>query len=525
METTAVFFLFLFSFINKSFANLIHQPEDTIAEVGDTVVLRCSVDPGPEVNVYWQLLTADAVVYLTDNTRVYPGSESNTLNDRLTIVGDDKTGVFDLRIKPIYGSDSGKFLCLYFVDGLHQKSSRVATLTVLSPPFEEYPICSLTPKNNLQIGDFIRMTCVTSGGIPPARIYWKRFEEMLPAYLHEQDGRIYISYEFTLSELDNGAVFTCEAVSPAIRSPRFCSVRPYRNETKVRIHSRSKLIIGNDGIFDCIASAIPPADIFEWRINNNIVDVKDGRLHLENYNQTLRISSLNISDKNNEISCVAGNTYVVVTGNASMSLSISKVASVNGPEIVGICIGIFLVIISAVILLYFLLKYKKKRDFFKDLDFDKACRNSYVFPRQFFSRRSQNECMNRKDTAPENDRRQSRVIVCSTPQEAINIHSTELQRIPENQSPNPRYSVGFYSTNATVSNHNESRLYNEVLGDKDDEIQEDIYANIDDEDNPKATPPKPPSQSLKPRISGPILNYSTNNSVDLANAMYVGIID
>ncbi|XP_033106116.1 CD276 antigen-like [Anneissia japonica] len=535
MATLVVpFLLFLLSF--ESTANVINQPEDITAEVGDTVILRCTVETGSKVNVYWQTVTGDSVNYLTDNTRIYPGTDANSINERIEVVGDAKSGVFNLKIKPIIGSDSGKFLCLYFVDGIHQTSSRVATLTVLSPPFEEYPICSLTPKNDIKIGDFVRMTCVTSGGIPPAKIYWKRFEEILPAYRLEQDGRTYISYEFTLSELDNGAVFTCDAESPAIKTPRFCSVRPYRSETSVRIQSRSTpLVDGKDGVFDCIASAIPTADVFEWRLNNLPLD--NDRYKLENDNQTLRISPLGSSDNDNVISCTAGNTYVVVTGNASISLSLTKIAAVDGPEIVGISVGIIVGIILAIVMVIFLLKYKRKRDFFKDLDFNKACRNSYVFPRQFFSRRSANEVY---EVERENDRPDSIVIVCSTPQEAINIHSNQQHRIPQNddEARNPRYSVGFYMSNCPTNNERtkseSERIYNDVEEEDEDETQatsEAIYSNIDEVDKNEqrrgdpSTPPKPPPQSLKPRISGPILNYSTNNSVDLANAIFVGIID
>ena len=85
------------------------------------------------------------------------------------------------------------------------------------PPDDGYPMCSYKIASDVStVGALVQLTCITSGGIPPAQLTWYDSSDVLfSGAVHN----VFVRHE-------SMQVFTCRASSPAITTERKCDVTP-----------------------------------------------------------------------------------------------------------------------------------------------------------------------------------------------------------------------------------------------------------------------------------------------------------
>ena len=200
------------------------HPRDTVGVVGGIVTLRCVVRNKGQHDVYW--FRHGAHKYLSRDSRIFnlPGLAS--FMNRISIQGNARFGEYNLRISNVSIDDNDQYSCMYFLGQQFEGMSDPASLTVYVPPNSGGPSCEMQPPGNVGPGVKVKLVCTSTGALPYTRLDWKHRVEILPGTL-VQGPRPKALYEVRLTDMNNGASYTCEETSPALYQPRTCQLRPF----------------------------------------------------------------------------------------------------------------------------------------------------------------------------------------------------------------------------------------------------------------------------------------------------------
>ncbi|XP_003727742.2 uncharacterized protein LOC100891983 [Strongylocentrotus purpuratus] len=297
MITTALLILCI-CFFNVGFSqNIVERPRDLTVREGRNVLFRCIIrNLQSNQNVYWFRLSTRR--FITVNRMV---NSNVPQGNRLSILGNANLGEYFLQIRNVELADAGTYRCGYAVPNLSFTFAG-AVLEVQRPPNEGSPMCSVSP-NGLNVGDVATITCRSEGGQPPASLAW-RLEETVLTELKESRNVLSV----VVSAEHNGQEFICDAESPAIDEPRFCSVTLLSIRPDVRVEPPLGIAeVGGRIVFTCIAFGLPEIVRYEWLFNNKPVDDIQ-RLEVSLDGRTLIINDIKLEDDESPVHCTATTT-------------------------------------------------------------------------------------------------------------------------------------------------------------------------------------------------------------------------
>ena len=255
-----------------------YGPTDTTMAEGKTAVLQCAI----------KIENSNDVIswfHVETNTIISHEDSILTLEDRYSVIGNrDGRGEYYLTIRNVQRSDEGEYRCLSGV------SFRSATLKVIVPPPQDYPVCDVAPAPAVnQPGQLTQLSCTSKGGHPPAKLTWKRRGIIISpsvAHSHQLQRVVY--------EEDNGVSYTCFASSSALDYPRSCTVMVLNIPPTAEIKPlENEVRAGDTATFECFGYGIPEVTSYQWLINYSPVNTDViPRYSVDKTNRTLSISNV-----------------------------------------------------------------------------------------------------------------------------------------------------------------------------------------------------------------------------------------
>ncbi|KPJ16354.1 Irregular chiasm C-roughest protein [Papilio machaon] len=238
------------------------EPQDQSAIVGSRVTLPCRVEN-----------KIGTLQWTKDDFGL--GTQRNLSGyERYSMIGSDEEGDYSLDIRDVTLDDDGKYQCQVSsgLNGEPAIRSRYAQLTVLIAP---------DPPRIVQ-GAFIDATedqpvdieCVSEGGKPAAEITWvdgnqvvikKNVQNKVELMPDEQRFKTRSVLRLLPNKVHHNQTITCQAQNTADRAYRMASVHIESETVKGRIPEGSEARVG------CSVDANPPAQVYQWYINNNPV--------------------------------------------------------------------------------------------------------------------------------------------------------------------------------------------------------------------------------------------------------------
>lgn len=406
------------------------HPQDTVGVVGGIVTFRCVVRNKGEHSVYW--FRHGAHKYLSRDKRIFHLADMVGFMNRISIQGDAGYGEFNLRISNVSVSDNDQYSCMYFLGQQFVGMSEPASLTVYMPPTSAGPKCGMQPPNDARPGMKVTMVCTSTGSLPYTRLDWKNRVEILPGTL-VQGPRPRALYEVRLTDMDNGATFTCEESSPALYQPRKCFLTPFLIQTNVTVLREPESIsTGADVVIMCNVKAIPKQVNYTWTINNrNLTFTNDPRIKIEQNGRVLRIINVKAEDNGTLITCSASNVlnlegsdYTSLTINSEQLQSVAQTG--GSSKHIGIISGI--VGTLAILAIVALLAVKKKRQMIQEKP-----RNMQLQPRHMST---MSRMSGFSDCEYLDDQDFGGVAICNTPRDAIAEHLKENPDRDAEKGPN-----------------------------------------------------------------------------------------
>ncbi|XP_072038458.1 nephrin-like [Amphiura filiformis] len=294
--------LFLYGTAEAGFTE---QPADTSAIQGETATLKCTVVMNTNNVVLSWLYWSKGNKHLSINDTILPDMGAD-VKARYSITGNRSSGEYYLSISNVNKVDQGSYHCSY-ISNTGGETSIPARLTILVPPEDGYPKCEAHPSSDggfdsstIWPGQGVVFSCNSRGGDPAAQLSWHRGNDSI---LEPRTSRI--TYERILTREDNGITFTCKAESPALLTPRKCSVTPMKITPVVQVRSMSGQIkSGENGTFHCEGSAIPRVYKYTWYAFSDVTPIEsDHRFTISNHNQVLTIHDVDYSENRMEIRC------------------------------------------------------------------------------------------------------------------------------------------------------------------------------------------------------------------------------
>ena len=176
------------------------------------------------------------------------------------------------------------------------------------PPTNGSPLCLLMTNNN-EIGYSTQVSCLSSGGDPPAMLTWYRNGIQITTPTTHRN-----ILNCVMLVGDVGATFSCDAESPAMDKMRSCSLVPLRQMPKVMISPRiGYASVGGSMTFACQKQNWEPDDSYVWYIN-------DGKILPGTQVSAVKttIGRILSSDNNAEIVCKVDNGSVVIAATATI---------------------------------------------------------------------------------------------------------------------------------------------------------------------------------------------------------------
>ncbi|XP_033121853.1 muscle M-line assembly protein unc-89-like [Anneissia japonica] len=311
-----------------------YGPQSASVFQGDMVVLECAVDDkGPGNFVFWQHVSSN--MFLSSDDKILSAVEDN----RFAIGGNHELGQYNLMISNVDAPDDGMYRCGFqLVDNDGSVFVfREANLTVLIPPHDFYPRCTLSTENpNPQPGDTVSVACVSIGSSPPTELTWRRNGSILSSD---------INAAFVVLELvaeDNGVEFVCKASGKALFQPRFCSVTPMIILPVVFITSMNpEPTVGDSITLTCnVQNAVPSYNELQWFVDGKQITGVTGNTQyfvVGTNENILIIPQSQRSDDGRNVTCIA-RTPSGLAGRSTLVLSLqgietaSKVHSTVKPQ-------------------------------------------------------------------------------------------------------------------------------------------------------------------------------------------------
>lgn len=282
------------------------EPTDVTVIQGDTAILKCTV-VNPENSVLSWLYWSKGNQHLSINETILPNMGADVIA-RYSISGNRSVGDYYLQISEAKTIDQGQYHCSY-ISSIGGETSVSATLTVLVPPDLGFPKCSMHASSEggsdistIWPGQGVVFSCISRGGDPPAQLTWHRGNRN-HSIMDPRPSRA--TYERIMKREDNGITFTCMASSPALLTPRVCSLMPMKIPPVVQVRSMTGQIkIGGNGTYHCEGSAIPRVHSYTWYGFANDKPIEDnGRFTLTNHNQVLTIHDVDYAENRMALRC------------------------------------------------------------------------------------------------------------------------------------------------------------------------------------------------------------------------------
>ncbi|XP_013178520.1 PREDICTED: irregular chiasm C-roughest protein-like isoform X2 [Papilio xuthus] len=250
------------------------EPQDQSAIVGSRVTLPCRVEN-----------KIGTLQWTKDDFGL--GTQRNLSGyERYSMIGSDEEGDYSLDIRDVTLEDDGKYQCQVSsgLNGEPAIRSRYAQLTVLIAP---------DPPRIVQ-GAFIDATedqpvdieCVSEGGKPAAEITWvdgnqvvikKNVENKVELMPDEQRFKTRSVLRLLPNKAHHNQTITCQAQNTADRAYRMATVHievKYAPKVTVTLKSETvqgRIPEGSEARVGCSVDANPPAQVYQWYINNNPV--------------------------------------------------------------------------------------------------------------------------------------------------------------------------------------------------------------------------------------------------------------
>ncbi|XP_072045315.1 uncharacterized protein [Amphiura filiformis] len=239
-----------------------------------------------------------------------------------------------LRIDGVLQPDEGNYACGYTFNSRSFYLGTWGNLTILIPPTESNPSCTLlpnvislpTPNSTISVS----FVCVMSGGKPLPNLIWRRENSTISAAISTSN-----SLQYTISANDNGIPFTCVASGPALRQDGSCSTTPLLVNPSASILSSADPAVENtDVIFTCVGYGLPYISKIDWLYNgqlvsdNNlpsgfqIIDMSDG-------SSELHLFSIQLDNNNDLVACYV-ETPSGLSNQQSVTVSIIKYEAATG---------------------------------------------------------------------------------------------------------------------------------------------------------------------------------------------------
>ncbi|XP_033118869.1 kin of IRRE-like protein 1 [Anneissia japonica] len=214
---------------------------------------------------------------------------------------------YRLEIPDVMYSDSGKYVCAVYQNGIDVKSE-VAHLKVNQLPDPMYPICDPTV-NQIREGSRVKLKCTGDAIDPPTELrllkYVTDIHTDTEVLLYRQTTPI--TYSFIANTDDNNAIFTCQLTTPADPSiARNCSFGPLNvwYKPSITIQHAGTTLSRREAIFICQTNANPPVTDFIWQFDPPLsID----RYEIDDIGQVMRILRVNIGDNGLIVKCTARN--------------------------------------------------------------------------------------------------------------------------------------------------------------------------------------------------------------------------
>ncbi|XP_071794526.1 uncharacterized protein [Asterias amurensis] len=291
------------------------SPVDTVVGRGATAVLRCALRRDVGGLVLWSHLAS----------RTSPGVSvlfNRELQNRVSIIGRQHIGEFNMRITNVRESDSGYYECRALI-GFSSIVRKSAMLTVIVPPDAGFPQCEMQPPSGLIPGQTVILTCRTQGGKPKTRLDWHRGPNPVGAQTTDIN-----TYRHTLEPIDYGVVFECRETGGALAVQRSCTVVPLQATITVDIRPQDPVInAGETQTFGCNAKGAFEV-MYSWYINGVplVMSPLLERFVLGGGNQLLSAFDVSYVIDGTVVTCLATSN----TGQVANASSVLRVLSRHG---------------------------------------------------------------------------------------------------------------------------------------------------------------------------------------------------
>ncbi|XP_076305226.1 nephrin-like [Tachypleus tridentatus] len=302
--------------------HFIVEPQDTEVVQGLTGILHCQVG-NLQGAVQWSkdgfLLGFEADI---------PGYK------RYSMLVDVEKGIYNLRVRKVKLEDEGEYQCQVRPAHNEVPIRAAARLIVLVPP-DQLTINGRATHETIKVhkGERINMGCSSQGSKPSVQLKWYRnnvqlLTESEDTVIRQEENKLFTTVSTILiypTLDDNGAIYTCEAVHPAMPQAWKTSVTIsvlYPPETPVITGYTRKDVIRKGDIVSltCVSEGgNPPAQLRWFRFNTSL----NGNY---NYNNTMAASRLTFTatpgDNNATYRCEASSRVVKKPLSASITISV-----------------------------------------------------------------------------------------------------------------------------------------------------------------------------------------------------------
>lgn len=268
---------------------------------------------------------------------------------RYSMTGDPLQGIHNLKIENATLDDDAEYQCQVGPTSDHRAIRADAHVTVLLPPasvtITDHPNGSSV---EVRQSESIKLTCVVSRAKPAAQLKWYRKNiELRPDNVHYsveegEGGRQNAISSLTLTPHpdDNGVVYSCEAVHPALDTPMTTSVKLgvlfAPGPPEIHGYTEGETIrMGDTTTLRCISRGGNPLAQLVWYRNQEerIVDSSYTTSGRESINTLTFVA--NSSDNNAVYRCVATNVVSPEPVTAAVRLTVQFAPSkvkVRGPK-------------------------------------------------------------------------------------------------------------------------------------------------------------------------------------------------
>ncbi|XP_029429230.1 neurotrimin-like isoform X2 [Rhinatrema bivittatum] len=250
---------------------------------GDSAMLRCIVDS-----------RVTRVAWLNRTTILYAGNDKWSIDNRVVLLSNTRTQ-YSIEIQNVDLYDEGPYTCSVQTDN-HPKTSRVHLIVQVPPK-----IIEISSNIAVNEGSNISLKCIAVGR-PEPTVNWRHLSPKAEGFASEEE---YLEIEGITRE--QSGQYECSAAND-VAAPDVQKVKvtvnypPYISDAK-----STGATLGQKGILQCDASAVPSADFYWYKEDKRLMDGNKG-LSMETKDTFSRLTFFNVSEQDyGNYTCVAIN--------------------------------------------------------------------------------------------------------------------------------------------------------------------------------------------------------------------------